>query len=159
MELINALKACLAKSQAAASSEASSGPHIEVLVGEECTAIKEEMQFKEQILLREISFELYVNGSQKYLLNFARSAQIGASVARIASFLCNDSLVYTDLCIHFEAAEIAAGCLVAASLIGQNARLHAEPLDFLSALDVPKDRVQAIAFVLIEMLEANDQKK
>ena len=157
VELINALKACLAKSQGSKPSNSGCTVHppIEVLVGEECTAIKQEMQFKEQVLLRETSFNLHVNNTQKYLLNFGKSAEMQASTVQIASFLCNDSLVYTNLCTQYEAAEIAAGCLVAASLIGRIARLHKQSLDF-SNFGLPKLRVEAVAHLLFEMLEVTN---
>lgn len=156
MELINALKSCLAKSQASKPSDTSvtSSPRMEVLVGEECAAIKQEMQFKEQVLLREISFDLQVNSSQKYLLNFARSTQMHASIVKIAAFLCNDSLVYTDLCIRYETAEIAAGCLAAASLIGRAVQLSDKAFDFTLAFDISRSKMDAVGFVLLQMLEA-----
>ena len=129
----------------------------EVLVGEQCLAVKQEIQVKEQVLLREIYFEVAVEDSQKYLLNFAKSLQLDPAIVHLAAFLCNDSLVYTNLCLRFIAAEVAAGCIVAAVRLMEGRKLLVSKID-TSAFSVwtglSQKRVERVAFDMIDALQS-----
>lgn len=155
IELINALKACLATSQQLASGEATDSSKVEVLVGEECLAIKQEIHFKEQILLREILFKLTVDSSLKYLLNFAKTTNLQPCIVQLAAFLCNDSLVYTNVCQHFEAPDIAIACITAAHLLfNAKAATSVNSVDFAAALELSQTKVDDIVHLLMDLLES-----
>lgn len=154
MDLINALKA---GSSVESDSLNEPSSKFEALIGERCAAVQQEIQQREQILLREIAFDLNVEDGQRTLLNLARSMGLDARIVRLASFLCNDSLVYTDACICFKAAEIAAGCLLAACEILKFRKIQ-ESQRLLSLPSVPQcrqDKSEEVANLLLDMLKAH----
>lgn len=157
VELINALKLCLVPNFQL-SSESADHPGIDVLVGDPCLAVKQELQHKEQILLREIRFNLTVEDSQKYLLNCAKSLKLNADIVKLAAFLCNDSLVHTNACLHFHAAEIAAGCLLAAfHLLRQKYTIPLEQQPFFPKIpSFSQENIDKVLHLLLEIIEKHD---
>lgn len=163
IELINALKSCQSHEQAEAQSledarsqGASLEPTFIALVAHESQAVEEEIYFQEQVLLREIGFNLVVKSSHKYLLNFAKSLQLKAHSVRLAVFLCNDSLVYTSTCLKFEATEIAAACIQASLLLSKT---DPDLLKYTIAglLGLSREKVHEITNAVIDMLVAQKQ--
>lgn len=149
VDLFNALKRC----QHGPASQELEASVSDVIVGDEYVAVKQQVLVSEQVLLREIRFELAVDHPWRYLFNFATCLGCSRDATQLAAFLVNDSLVDTDLCLRHRAPEIAAGCLaVALALLerenGPGPRLNA------GYLGVQQDRLQAVGVQVCEMLHS-----
>lgn len=159
IELINAVVACLThvNSQEALETVCSNS---KALVGAKYTAVKQEVQHMEQVLLREIGFQLVVDNSHRYILNFSKSLQLNHSIVQLAVFLGNDSLLYSPACLLFSAAEIAAGCLLVASrLLARRYTLpRSDVLNHFAAFGLCLENVDNVGHVLVDMTNRRMEK-
>lgn len=148
VDLFNALKRCQ-------SVQSGDKPNAsDIIVGDQYSAVKQLVHVSEQVLLRETHFDLAVDHAAPFLLNFGKSLGCTRSAVRLAIFLLNDSLVYTDTSLHFTAAEIAAGCLtVALGILREDVgREHQESVQ-LGVLGLAQERINNVGQSLVDMLE------
>ena len=151
VDLFNALKSCQSVMEKGTPMAASSsGGAADVIVGSEYAAVKRQVHLSEQILLRQISFNLAVKHPHRYLLNFGKSCGLGRAAMQLAVFLANDSLVYTDLCLLVTASELAAACLrIAVCLLKTDDPLGGD----YSALGLSQEQVAVASSALLQMMQ------
>ena len=151
MDLFNALKSCQTVMERGMPVAASgSGGAANVIVGSEYAAVKRQVHLSEQVLLRQISFNLAVKHPHRYLLNFGKSFGLDRAAMQLAVFLANDSLVYTDLCLHVTAPELAAACLTTAlCLLKKDDLLGGD----YSALGLSQEQVAVASSALLGMVQ------
>ena len=111
-ELLNAVRFVAANASCSSSPEAAvaTPAHFIALVGQSYYAVKQDLIFDEQLLLRSINFDIVVEHPHKYLLNFAKAIGATHSLVQMAVSLLNDSIIYSNLCLSQLPADIAAAC-------------------------------------------------
>lgn len=153
VDLFNALKRCQTGREGSAADRTCGV--ADIIVGEEYETVKTQVYRSEQVLLRQTRFNLAFEFPTPFLLNFAKCLSCGRSAVQLAHFLANDSLVFTDMCLRFEGAELAAACLAVASLFLKEPLTQIEAFHF-GMLGVSRKRVDAASNELIELLEHSE---
>lgn len=94
-------------------------PGCDFLVGDSYYAAKAQLIADEQLLLRLLHFNIYVEQPHKYAYCLAKVWQSSNKVLRLATCILNDVLVYLDLCISFPALALAAATIRVATSISE----------------------------------------
>ena len=123
------------------------------LVGQSYYNLKQTLILDEQYLLRTIDFDIVVEHPHKYLLNFAKAIDAKHSLVQTSVSLLNDSVVYSNLCLSHQPADIAAACLQLGScILGSNMSLPIwESISGWTALGIDVERLEPIANILLDM--------
>eukprot|EP01041_Mallomonas_annulata_P008700 gene8700-17977_t len=102
---------------------------IHKLSNEECHRLKEGVVSQEQVILRALAFNTYVELPNPFLLNYARSLLLNQCPVKIAWSLLSDSFISNDCVITLPQC-LACACLrIAIDMVGANKSLHsATPL-------------------------------
>ena len=125
-----------------------------ILVGQEYYAMKQILIIDEQILLRTVNFDIVVEHPHRYVLNFSKLLGVTHSLVQMALVLLNDSLVYTNACLVFEPADIAAASLEAAfEIVG--APSHMISTNW-AALGVHQQHVESASLALLDMVDSQE---
>ena len=154
VDLFNALKRCQAGAEGSAVGKVEIA---DIIAGQEYETVKSQVYRSEQILLRETRFNLAFELPAPFLLNFARCLRCSRPLVQLALFLENDSLVFTDMCLHFAAPDLAAACLSVASMILKQPLQPGKSFP-VSLLGVSHERVEEAADILLDLLELAKEK-
>lgn len=130
------------------------GVQWSALVGEQYYKTKRALIMVEQLILRNIDFNIVAEHPHKYLLNFARTIKASRKVVQLAICVLNDSLVYTKLCVSHSAPEVAAGGLhLAYHLTGVASELPQQcGVAWWVALGIDTSQVEDVGAVLLDAL-------
>lgn len=130
-----------------------SAPGFTALVGQSYYNLKQTLILDEQYLLRTIDFDIVVEHPHKYLLNFAKAIDAKGNLVQTSVSLLNDSIVYSNLCLSHQPADIAAACLqLGACILGSNVSLpNWESILGWTALGIDPERLELIANMLLDM--------
>ena len=130
-----------------------SAPAFAALVGQSYYNLKQTLILDEQYLLRTIDFDIVVEHPHKYLLNFAKAIGAKHSLVQTSVSLLNDSIVYSNLCLSNQPADIAAGCLrLSACILASNVSMPSwENTSGWTALGIDVERLELIANTLLDM--------
>lgn len=156
-DLLNAVHIMAASSIAANTAEEpasdTSVPGFTALVGQSYYNLKQTLILDEQYLLRTIDFDIVVEHPHKYLLNFAKAIGAKRSLVQAAVSLLNDSIVYSNLCLSHQPADIAAASLqLGVCILGSDISLpNWESTSGWTALGIDAERLEHIANMLLDM--------
>ena len=130
-----------------------SAPGFTALVGQSYYNLKQMLILDEQHLLRTIDFDIVVEHPHKYLLNLAKAIDAKHSLVQTSISLLNDSIVYSNLCLSQQPADIAAACLqLGACILGSNVSIpNWESTSGWTALGIDTERQELIANMLLDM--------
>lgn len=129
-------------------------PDSLILVGQEYYAMKQILIVDEQLLLRTINFDIVVEHPHRYVLNFSKFLGVTHSLVQMALALLNDSLVYTNISLVFEPADIAAASLEAAfEMAGAPSHMFSTKWE---ALGVNQQHVESVSLALMDMIDSQE---
>ena len=130
-----------------------SAPGFTALVGQSYYRHKQTLILDEQYLLRTIDFGIVVEHPHKYLLNFAKAIGAKHSLVQTSVSILNDSIVYSNLCVSYPPADIAAACLqLGVAILESDVSIQSwKNTSCWTALGVDIERLEVLANILLDM--------
>lgn len=130
-----------------------SAPGFTALVGQSYYSHKQTLILDEQYLLRTIDFGIVVEHPHKYLLNYAKAIGAKHSLVQASVSILNDSIVYSNLCLSYLPADIAAACLqLGVAILESDVSVQSwRNTSGWTALGVDIERLEVLASVLLDM--------
>lgn len=130
-----------------------------VLVGDEYYEAKEKLLQAEQLLLRQLHFDLVLDEPYKYLFNFLNSISAPTALSSASVSLLNDAATCSTLCISHPAHLVAAAAItVSAGLLRMTQQLPSSGnRQWWHALDITTDEMDHVSHRLLDLIEGMSQ--